>query len=225
MLMRHLCFLLLLTLAGPAAAQFIPNAPGAQFNGVGGGSAPAGPAAPVVRLPPTSFKNGSYQLLAGAWQRGKLLYDASTLSVSDASHGTQYPQVYAADSVRAFVLGRDTFQLVRGVELPRPAERRRATFARRLYRRGGFEVTELVVGLPAPASPIVYTLVGRPGQLSPAVLPPNRVLFRLALAKALADYPALSQQLELDAGLLPEQLPELLSAYGSWRARQASAAK
>ncbi len=220
--MLKFCLLLFgLTLVGSAAAQVTDNASGAQVSGAG---RPAGPAAPVVRLPPTSFKSGSYQLLAGAWQRGKLLYDASTLSVSDAAHSTKYPRVYPADSVRAFVLGRDTFQLVRGVELPRPAERRRATFARRLYRRGGFEVTELVAVLPAPEPPIVYTLVGHPGQV-PTVLPSNKVLFRRTLAKVLADYPALSQQLELDPGLLPEQLPELLAAYGSWRAKQASVAR
>lgn len=144
--------------------------------------------------------------------------------MSDATHKPQSPRVYPADSVPVFTLGRDTFQLVREVELPRPAEHLRATFARRLYRRAGFEVTEYVAGPPAPAPPLVYTLLSRPGQPA-AVLPPGKVGFRLALAKVLADYPALSHQLELDPTLLPEQLPELLTAYGNWRAKQGATTK
>lgn len=176
------------------------------------------PAAPVVHLPPSSFKGGAYQLKnSREWKRAKLLYDAQSLSVSDADHKPQYPLVYPADSVRAFFIGRDTFSVVREVDIPRPSQHLRSLFARNLYHRGGYEVVEYVAVMPAGQPPVVYTLLTQAGQPQ-AVLPPNNVLFRLTLAKVVRDFPALSQQLELDPHLLPEQLPELLMAYGKWKA-------
>jgi hypothetical protein len=193
-------FAFLLLLAGSALAQ-----------------APA-PAAPAVRLPPTSFKGGAYQLKKNSdWKRAKLLYDAQNLSVSDAAHKPEYALVYPADSVRAFFIGRDTFSVVREVDIPRPSQHMRNLFARNLYHRGGYEVTEYVATMPAGQPPVVYTLLTQAGQTQ-AVLPPNNILFRLTLAKVLHDFPALSHQLELDPGILPEQLPELLTAYGNWKA-------
>ncbi|MDO7888096.1 hypothetical protein [Hymenobacter cheonanensis] len=189
-------------LAGSAAAQ-----------------APA-PAASAVHLPPTSFKGGAYQLKSHPdWKHAKLLYDAQTLSVSDADHKPQYALVYPADSIRAFAIGRDTFAVVREVDIPRPGQHLRTLFARQLYHRGGFQVGEYVAVPPAPQPPIVYTLLTEASQVR-AVLPPSNVQFRLALAKALLDYTALSQQLELDPNILPAQLPELLTAYGRWRATE-----
>jgi hypothetical protein len=189
-------------LAGSAAAQ-----------------APA-PAAPAVHLPPTSFKGGAYQLKAHPdWKHAKLLYDTQTLSVSDAEHKPQYALVYPADSVRAFAIGRDTFTVVREVDIPRPSQHLRTLFARQLYHRGGFQVGEYVAVPPAPQPPIVYTLLTEANQVR-AVLPPSNVQFRVALAKALLDYTALSQQLELDPNILPAQLPELLTAYGRWKATE-----
>jgi|GEM_PF-1306026 len=191
---------LLLLVAGPAAAQ-----------------APTAPAAPAAPRPlPTSFRGGSYQLRHGDWQRGKLLYDAQNLSVSDADHKPQYPLVYPADSVRAFVVGRDTFATVRELDVPRPAQHLRSAFVRQLYRRGGFQVGEYVAYLAAPSPAIAYTVLTRPGEL-PTVLPANNTLFRVALAKTLRDYQALSQQLELDPKIIPDQLPDLLTAYGRWK--------
>lgn len=193
-----LAFLLLL--AGSALAQ-----------------APA-PAAPAVHLPPTSFKGGAYQLKKNSdWKRAKLLYDAQNLSVSDAAHKAEYPLVYPADSVRAFYIGRDTFSVVREVDIPRPSQHLGSLFARNLYHRAGYEVVEYVAVMPAGQPPVVYTLLTRAGQAQ-AVLPPSNVQFRLALAKVLRDFPALSQQLELDPNIIPEQLPELLTAYSRWKA-------
>jgi hypothetical protein len=193
---------LILLAAGPVAAQTPVPAP----------------AAPAVHLPPTSFKGGAYQLKAHPdWKRAKLLYDEHSLSVSDADHKPQYALVYPADSVRAFAIGRDTFSVVHEVDMPRSTERRHNLFVRNLYHRGGFEVGEYVAVMPAPQPPIVYTLLAQAGQVR-AVLPPNNVQFRLTLAKALLDYTALSQQLELDPKIIPEQLPELLAAYGRWKA-------
>ena len=176
------------------------------------------PVAPAVHLPPTSFKAGAYQLKAHPdWKRARLLYDAQTLSVSDATHKPEYALVYPADSIRAFAIGRDTFSVVREVDIPRPDQHLRTLFARQLYNRGGFRVGEYVALMPAPQPPVVYTLLSEANQVR-AVLPPGKVQFRLALAKALLDYTALSQQLELDPNILPTQLPELLTAYGRWRA-------
>ena len=176
--------------------------------------------APAVHLPPTSFKGGAYQLKSHPdWKRARLLYDAQTLSVSDADHKPQYALVYPADSVRAFAIGRDTFAVVREVDIPRPGQHFRTLFARQLYNRGGFRVGEYVALMPAPQPPVVYTLLTEANQVR-AVLPPGNVQFRLALAKALLDYTALSQQLELDPNILPAQLPELLTAYGRWRAAE-----
>jgi len=196
-MLKHYALGFFLVAAGPALAQ-----------------APA----PPVHLPPTSFKGGAYQLKAHPdWKRAKLLYDDQNLSVSDAAHKPEYALVYPADSVRAFAIGRDTFSVVHEVDMPRSTQRRHHLFVRNLYHRGGFEVVEYVAVQPAPASPQVYTMLAQAGQVQ-AVLPPNNVQFRLALAKALLDYTALSQQLELDPNILPEQLPELLTAYGRWKA-------
>ncbi|GAA4493472.1 hypothetical protein GCM10023172_02070 [Hymenobacter ginsengisoli] len=205
-MLKHYSLGVLLLAAGPAVAQT---------------PAPV-PAAPAVHLPPTSFKGGAYQLKAHPdWKRAKLLYDDQTLSVSDADHKPQYALVYPADSVRAFAIGRDTFSVVHDVDMPRSVQRRRNLFVRNLYRRGGFQVAEYVSVMPSPQPPMVYTLLAQDGQVR-AVLPPNNVQFRLALAKALLDYTALSQQLELDPKIIPEQLPELLAAYGRWKATSGS---
>jgi hypothetical protein len=198
---KFYCFILFVLMAGLAHAQ----APA------------AGPAAPVVHLPPTSFKGGAYQLKnSQEWKRAKLLYDAQNLSVSDADHKPQYPLVFPADSVRAFFIGRDTFSVVREVDIPRPSQHLRSLFARNLYHRAGYEVAEYVAVMPAGQPPVVYTLLTQ-GQRPPVVLPPSNIQFRLALAKVLRDFPALAQQLELDPNILPEQLPELLTAYGNWK--------
>jgi len=196
------CFVLFFFMAGVACAQ--EPAPG--------------PAAPVVHLPPTSFKGGGYQLKnSREWKRAKLLYDAQNLSVSDADHKAQYPLVLPADSVRAFYIGRDTFSVVREVDIPRPSQHLRSLFVRNLYHRAGYEVAEYVAVMPEGQPPVVYTLLSQAGRPQ-AVLPPNDLQFRLALAKVVRDFSALSQQLELDHNLLPEQLPELLTAYGRWKA-------
>ncbi|WP_151087586.1 hypothetical protein [Hymenobacter baengnokdamensis] len=205
--MKHLYKLsALLLVAGPVAAQ----------------QTDVPPMAPVVVIhtPPTSFKTGTYQLKRGSdWKRAKLLYDARSLSVSDADHKPQYALVYPADSVRAFTIGRDTFSIVQEVDIPRPAQHYPSLITRNLYHQAGFYVTEYVAVLPAPQPPVVYTLLTRPAQPQAlAVLPPSKVQFRMALAKVLHDYPALSQQLELDPNIIPEQLPELLTAYGRWKA-------
>lgn len=190
------------------------------FSLLAGSAAAQAPAAPAVHLPPTSFKGGAYQLKSRPdWRHAKLLYDAQTLSVSDADHKPQYALVYPADSLRAFAIGRDTFAIVREVDIPRPSQHLRTLFARQLYRRGGFQVEEYVAVPLAPQPPVVYTLLTEANQVR-AVLPPNNVQFRIALAKALLDYTALSQQLELDPNILPAQLPELLTAYGRWRAAE-----
>jgi hypothetical protein len=199
---KFYCFVLFFFVAGLAAAQ----------------TPEPGPAAPVVRVPPTSFKGGAYQLKNSRdWKRAKLLYDAQNLSVSDADHKPQYPLVLPADSVRAFVIGRDTFSVVREVDIPQPNQHLRTLFVRNLYHRAGYEVAEYVVVMPAGQPPLVYTLLTQGGRPQ-AVLPPANVQFRLALAKALRDFPALSQQLELDPTIVPAQLPELLTAYGRWKA-------
>jgi hypothetical protein len=199
---KFYCFALLLFIAGSAYAQE---------------PAPA-PSAPVVHLPPTSFKAGAYQLKHDRdWKRAKLLYDAQNLSVSDADHKPQYPLVYPADSVRAFVIGRDTFSVVREVDIPRPSQHLGSLFVRNLYHRAGYEVAEYVAVMPAGQPPVVYTLLTQAGRPQ-AVLPPSNVQFRLALAKVLRDFPALAQQLELDPTIAPAQLPELLTAYGKWKA-------
>jgi hypothetical protein len=196
------CFVLFLFMAGSAYAQ-APD---------------TGPAAPGVHLPPTSFKGGAYQLKnSREWKRAKLLYDAQNLSVSDADHKTQYPLVFPADSVQAFFIGRDTFSVVREVDIPRPSQHLRSLFARNLYHRAGYEVAEYVAVMPAGQPPVVYTLLTQGGR-GPVALPPSKVQFRLTLAKVLRDFPALAQQLELDPNILPEQLPELLTAYGNWKA-------
>jgi hypothetical protein len=195
-------FVVLLFLAGSAYAQ--EPAPGL--------------AAPAIHLPPTSFKGGAYQLKSSSeWKRAKLLYDAQNLSVSDADHKPQYPLVFPADSVRAFFIGRDTFSVVREVDIPRPSQHLRSLFARNLYHRAGYEVAEYVAVTSGGQPPVVYTLLTQAGRPQ-AVLPPSNVQFRLALAKVLRDYPALAQQLELDPNILPAQLPELLTAYGNWKA-------
>lgn len=176
------------------------------------------PAAPSVHLPPTSFKSGAYLLNRDRdWKHAKLLYDAQSLSVSDADHKPQYPLVFPVDSVRAFFIGRDTFSVVRQVDIPRPTQHVPSLFARNLYHRAGYEVKEYVAVLPAGQPPVVYTLLTQGGRPL-AVLPPNNIQFRLALSKVLRDFTALSQQLELDNNIMPEQLPELLTAYGRWKA-------
>ena len=176
------------------------------------------PAAPAVHLPPTSFKGGAYLLNKDRdWRRAKLLYDAQNLSVSDADHKPQYPLVFPADSVRAFFIGRDTFSVVREVDIPRPSQHLRSLFARNLYHRAGYDVKEYVAVMPAGQPPVVYTLLTQAGRPQ-AVLPPSNVQFRLTLAKVVRDFPALAQQLELDTKIMPEQLPEILTAYGSWKA-------
>lgn len=199
---KHYYFAGLLLLAGTARAQ---------------GPA-AVPPAPAVHLPPTSFKGGGYLLTKDRdWKRAKLLYDAQNLSVSDADHKPQYPLVFPADSVRAFFIGRDTFSVVREVDIPRPSQHLRNLFARNLYHRAGYEVKEYVAVMPAGQPPVVYTLLTQAGRPQ-AVLPPNNIQFRLTLAKAVRDFQALAQQLELDPNISPEQLPELLTAYSQWKA-------
>lgn len=185
--------------------------------GLAGTAAAQEPAAAPVHLPPTGFRAGLYQLKRSPdWKRAKLLYDPQSLSVSDATHKTQYPLVYPADSVQAFVMGRDTFSVVRAVDIPRPTQHFASLFARQLYRRAGYQVLEYVAVLPSPQPPVAYVVLAQ-GAQARAVLSPNRVQFRMALSKLLADYPALSHQLELDPNILPEQLPELLAAYSSWK--------
>lgn len=168
------------------------------------------------RAAPTTFRSGSYRLADGNWRRGKLLYDDQQLLINDDTHKKE-PLVYPADSVNFFTIGRDTFELVREVDIPRPAQHLRSTFARHLYRQAGFQVDEFVAYLPKPETPLVYMLLASPGQPT-VVLPPSKVQFRLALAKVVHDFPALAQQLELDPNILPEQLPELLTAYARWKA-------
>lgn len=176
------------------------------------------PTSPAVHLPPTSFKSGAYLLNKDRdWKHAKLLYDAQNLSVSDAEHKQQYPLVIPVDSVRAFYIGRDTFSVVRQVDIPRPSQHLSSLFARNLYHRAGYEIKEYVAVMPAGQSPVVYTLLTQGGQPQ-AVLPPSNIQFRLALAKVVRDFPALAQQLELDNNIMPEQLPELLMAYGRWKA-------
>ena len=176
------------------------------------------PAGPVIHVPPTSFKGGAYQLKNSRdWKRAKLLYDAQNLSVSDADHKPQYPLVFPADSVRAFFIGRDTFSVVHQVDIPRPSQHMSSLFVRNLYHRAGYEVAEYVAVMPAGQAPVVYTLLTQGGQVR-AVLPPSNIQFRLALAKAVHDFPALAQQLELDNKIAPEQLPEILTAYANWKA-------
>ncbi|AMR29052.1 hypothetical protein A0257_19405 [Hymenobacter psoromatis] len=187
----------------------------------------AGPAAaqqPATHLPPTSFRSGSYQLKNGDWQRAKLLYDPQSLRVSDAEHKPDYPLEFPAEQVQAFVIGRDTFTVVREVDIPRPTQHLRSAFVRQLYRRGGFQVCEYVAAQLPPDSPLAYTVLAQGDRLA-AVLPPGNVGFRLALAKALQDFPALSHQLELDPSILPVQLPQLLSAYGTWKNSHSTALK
>ncbi len=168
------------------------------------------------RAAPTTFRSGSYRLADGNWRRGKLLYDEQQLSITDDTHKKE-PLVYPADSVNFFAIGRDTFELVHEVDIPRPTQHLRSTFARHLYRRAGFQVDEFVAYQLPPEAPLVYTLLVSPGQPT-AVLPPSKVQFRLALAKVVHDFTALSQQLELDPSIMPEQLPELLTVYGRWKA-------
>ncbi|TDN37286.1 hypothetical protein A8B98_04645 [Hymenobacter sp. UV11] len=175
-------------------------------------------------MPPTSFRGGSYQLKGGDWQRAKLLYDPQSLRVSDADHKPDDPLDFPAEKVQAFVLGRDTFTVVREVDIPRPTQHFRSTFVRQLYRRGGFQVSEYVAVQMQPEPPLVYVILTQSDRLA-AVLPPGNVGFRLALSKALQDYPALSHQLELDPNILPQQLPQLLSAYGTWKADHPTASK
>ena len=175
------------------------------------------------RLPPTGFRSGSYQLKTGDWQRGKLLYDAQNLRVSDADHKPDDPLLFEADQVQAFVVGRDTFAVAREVDIPRPAQHLRSVFVRQLYRRGGFQVCEYVAMQLPPEVPLVYTLLSQASRPA-AVLPPGNVGFRLALAKVLQDFPALAHQLELDPNVLPVQLPQLLSAYGTWKVGHPTAA-
>ena len=188
--------LALLLVAGRAAAQA------------------TGPARPATTL---TFRAGSYQLRRGGdWQRAKLAYDAQGLHVSVAGYEPQDPVLYPADSVRGFSIGRDTFSVMRAVDIPAPAHRFNSLITKNLYYKAGFLVAEYVEAGPAPQPPLVYLLLAQAGQLR-AVLPPNNTLFRLALSKALSDYPALSHQLELDPNILPKQLPELLTAYGRWK--------
>ena len=182
-------------------------------------TAPALAQQPAPHLPPTGFHGGSYHLLNGDWQHAKLQYDTQSLRVSDKDHKPDAPLVYSAESVQAFVMGRDTFSLAREVDIPRPAQHFNTLFVRQLYRRGGFQVSEYVALPPAPEPPLVYTVLVAPGQ-STAVLPPGNVGFRLALAKAVRDFEVLSHQLELDPSIVPAQLPELLTAYGNWKASQ-----
>ena len=174
---------------------------------------------PAPRLLPTGFHNGSYHLLNGDWQRAKVGYDTQSLRISDKDHKPETPLVYSAESVQAFVIGRDTFSVAREVDIPRPAQHFTNLFVRQTYRRGGFQVSEYVALPPAPEPPLVYTVLVAPSQVA-TVLPPGKVGFRLALAKALRDYEVLSHQLELDPSIMPEQLPELLTAYGTWKAKQ-----
>ena len=178
----------------------------------------------VPHLPPTSFRNGSYLLKTGNWQRAKLLYDTQSLRVSDADHKPDDPLDFPAEQVQAFVIGRDTFMVVREVDIPRPTQHLRSAFVRQLYRRGGFQVCEYVAAQMPPESPLAYMLLAQADKLA-AVLPPGNVGFRLALSKALQDFPALSHQLELDPNILPVQLPQLLSAYGTWKADHSTASK
>lgn len=70
-MLRNYLLLVFWLLAGPAAAQY-----GSPEISPASSSAAA---APVGRLPPTSFRGGSYQVLGQGWQRGKLLYDARTM--------------------------------------------------------------------------------------------------------------------------------------------------
>ena len=186
-------FIVLLPLAGRVAAQ-----------------------APVPQGPPTSFRSGTYQLVTGNWKRAKLLYDDRTLWVSDATHKPKEALEYPADSVRSFIIGRDTFEVVHALNIPKPAQHFRSTFARHLYRSAGFQVAEFIAYQTQPEAPLVYTLLTRASTL--VVLPPSARQFRLALAAAVRDFPALATQLELDQQLLPEQLPQLLAAYGHWKA-------
>ena len=174
---------------------------------------------PAPRLLPTGFHSGSYLLLNGDWQRAKVQYDTQSLRVSDKDHKPDAALVYSAESVRAFVIGRDTFSVAHEVDIPRPAQHFTDLFVRQLYRRGGFQVSEYVALPPAPEPPLLYTVLVAPGQPA-AVLPPGKVGFRLALAKAVRDFEVLSHQLELDPTIVPAQLPELLTAYGNWKAMQ-----
>ncbi|MEJ7660407.1 MAG: hypothetical protein WKG07_12730 [Hymenobacter sp.] len=174
---------------------------------------------PALRPLPTGFHSGSYHLLNGDWQRAKIGYDTQSLRVSDKDHKPEAPLLYSAESVRAFVIGRDTFSVAREVDIPRPAQHFAALFVRQLYRRGGFQVSEYVALPPAPEPPQVYTVLVAPGQPA-TVLPPGKVGFRLALAKAVRDFEVLAHQLELDPTIMPVQLPEILTAYGNWKANQ-----
>ena len=172
---------------------------------------------------PTSFRGGSYLPLdADEWQPAKLRYTAEQeLLVADADHKPSDPLVLPATQVRAFVIGRDTFDVVHALVLPKPAQQLPAAFARRLFRGGGYLVAEYVAYLPKPEPALAYRLLlPRPGGPVAGVLPPTPRQFRLALAAVVQDYQPLAQQLELDPNVLPVQLPELLAAYGHWKAAQ-----
>lgn len=177
---------------------------------------------------PTNFRNGSYLPLDAAdWQAAKLRYNAMPeLQVLDAEHKADDPLVLPAAKVQAFTIGRDTFDVVRGLRVPQPAQQPPAAFARRLFRGGGFLVAEYVAYRYKPDPPVLYRLLlDRAGGRLVAVLPTTPREFRLALAAVVRDYQPLASQLELDPNVLPVQLPELLAAYGHWKQTQPANAR
>lgn len=176
---------------------------------------------------PTAFRAGSYQTLdAPDWQAAKLRFNGvPELLVQDADHKADDPLVLPPARLRAFTIGRDTFDVVHNLVLPGVAPVA-ATFARRLFRSGGFLVAEYVVYRHKPDLPVAYRLLldrGAGGRIA-AVLPLEPRQFRLALAPVVRDYQTLASQLELDPNVLPVQLPELLAAYGRWKQVQVGSA-
>ena len=175
---------------------------------------------------PSSFRSGSYQLLeTPGWQTAKLRYNGvPELLVQNADNKDSEPLVLAPGQVRLFTIGRDTFDVVHGLTVPGGAPVA-ATFARRLFRSGGFLVAEYVMYRHQPDPPVAYRLLlDRSGGHVVAVLPLEPHQFRAALVPVVRDYQTLASQLELDPNVLPVQLPQLLAAYGRWKQNQSGSA-
>lgn len=185
--------------------------------------------APTLPAPtplPSAFRSGSYQLLDGPrWQAAKLRFNGvPELLVQNADNKDSDPLALAPSQIRAFTIGRDTFDVVHSVTVPGGAPVA-ATFARRLFRSGNFLVAEYVVYRHQPDPPLGYRLLlDRPGGHVAAVLPLEPHQFRAAMVPVVRDYQTLASQLELDPNVLPVQLPELLAAYGRWKQNQSGSA-
>lgn len=169
-----------------------------------------------------TYKPGMYQLADGSWHTGQLyLEQAGQLRVRNPNDKviTEYQPV----EVRLFTIEKDTFQVIRGVQIS--ARRRLASaFAKQLYHYGNFTAFNLVheatgVGafmLASSGSTPAADLIVQGPTGDAVVVPGTRRAFEEAMLPLFGDCPEIAENIK--RGKWGRQhMQKVLLSYAQWQ--------